>query len=82
MAQRILIDNISIELKKIKSWRVKNTPKNTVGANIYIDSIIPHHQPSLKNNWSIKVYTCLHNRTALRFDILHSFMVCGQTSAF
>ena len=26
--------------------------------------------------------TCLRNRTKLRFDILHSFMVCAQTSAF
>ena len=25
---------------------------------------------------------CLRNRTTLRFDFLHSFMVCAQTSAF
>ena len=26
--------------------------------------------------------SCLRNRTTLRFDFDHSFMVCAQTSAF
>ena len=27
-------------------------------------------------------FFCLSNRTTLRFDVLRSFMVCAQTSAF
>ena len=30
----------------------------------------------------VTIYYCLSNRTTLRFDFLHSFMVCAQTSAF
>ena len=28
------------------------------------------------------IENCLRNRTTVRFDFLHSFMVCAQTSAF
>ena len=41
----------------------------------------------LRNCWKIRLshirhgFSCLRNRTKLRFDIIHSFMVCAQTSA-
>ena len=37
---------------------------------------------SKKTDFIFRNKTCLRNRTTLRFDFLHSFMVRAQTSAF
>ena len=34
----------------------------------------------ITNKFAIMKCHCLRNRTTLRFDFLHSFMVCAQTS--